>query len=277
MAEIQLERGTVPPARDIPEWRELEGSEWGKSVSTDVDKRATATRRNRFYNEWPFDVHRQIARWSSNDFLGQRRLTGSRLKAYEDKHRYRLGTPRHFYEDVVRPTLRYGDLFEIEGTYLPGTLGQWRDSIARLNRARYSFATYRSRLSENAPGMQHAIPAAGLDKLATDFLWVVSDEGPLTLTFIAGSPGISLRADSLLGWCWLNVLRDHWEYITYNPCKAECGHEVPSLSMPTKRFRQGRAVTFCGTACRSTARLKVQKNRLTELEVRIAELEAKPQ
>jgi hypothetical protein len=120
--------------------------------------------------------------------------------------------------------------------------------------------------------------------MAKEFRWATSDEGPLVQDFVAdnlpspsGLPrraGIRLTANSLFGWCWLNVFRDCWQEVTYKGCKAECGHVVPSLSMPSERFHQGRAVTFCGTACRATARRNEQQNRINELESRIAELEA---
>lgn len=266
MAEVLFARNPAPLVRTVPEWRYLEGRAWDKIVAGEVDEAGSRSRKNRYYQEWPYDIHRQIAHWAKEDFLGKRGLQGPALKAHEDENRYRLGSPRHFFEDVVRPILRFSDLFETLGIskYQPSTIGEWQDSIGRLVAAKINFDNWTSATD---------MPSTVLDGLAEEFRWAVSNEGPLIQEFIDDSPGIQLTANSLLGWCWLNVLRDHWGIITYKLCKAECGHEVPSLSLPTKRFRRGRKITFCGNACRAVLSRQAKQNEIAALKERIAELE----
>ena len=62
-----------------------------------------------------------------------------------------------------------------------------------------------------------------------------------------------------MGWCWALAVRDRLQKITYSVCtgcqrtvKHELEvREIPSVGLPTKRFKNGRPMKFCGPYCAS--------------------------
>ena len=81
-----------------------------------------------------------------------------------------------------------------------------------------------------------------------------------TCTTIITDRGMTLKANHLLGWVYLSILRDFWDKITYTECKApKCDRLVPSFGIPTERFLRGRKVNYCGKRCRNAGALYERK------------------
>ena len=64
----------------------------------------------------------------------------------------------------------------------------------------------------------------------------------------------SLRANSLLGWCYLNIAREVVDGVTYSRCPyyESCGRFIPSISP------RGKKVTHCSGPCRQRFNRYVQ-------------------
>ena len=76
----------------------------------------------------------------------------------------------------------------------------------------------------------------------------------------------SLRANNLLGWCYLNLAREVIDGVQYSECPyyESCGRFIPSLTP------RGQKITHCNSACRQRF-IRHIKSKARELEKRIEE------
>ena len=268
-------------------------------------ERETVRLSNRNTHGWALDAHKEIIRIFKSFFLV------SEYDYWTEKYKNKTSSPEYnqaVLNEVLKPIFAEGDPFgfvvpddkevhqiKYKWTYRSVLLAitdlsnahdlltKWQsskdaeviDELMSWLQWSYGSAEHPLRVKTEQDGYGWVPRSYTLRQKADSSKW---EDLPMLPQAIS-TDGIWFSPNSLLSWCWMLLMRDFHEEITYQECEAwDCNRLIPSQSLPTSHFRQGRAIRFCGNRCTSSERNYKERDirdRLKKAEARLKEYEDK--